>query len=281
MKRFSVLVAAAILPSALAQQWSCLSTCTEDVDWNDRDDWRGRGSGAFCGDDDFIEDLTECIATSKCSDADKSTLYQTIAQGCANNGVFLPQPQYASISATSGAPWPTAAWSSLADNWASGWTTKTGAPFPGVTGKPSGGAPWGGPGHWGGEWGPFLSGAWGPFRNDGSWTTGAWTSWWNGTACPSPDWAGWTEGPWTTNAEWTTWTDCIATTTATSVVTTTSGSAVDTSTSFGVRVAQAVSTDTSGSGLSVTDATPTGGAAGRTRAAGGLAVAALGAIVLL
>jgi len=264
MKSYAVLAAAAVLPGVLAQA-DCLSNCLTSVDWNRRD----RDTREFCGDEGFITDLTECIGESTCSEEDKSTFYETLAQACANSGYPLTESEYASYSATSGGAYPTEAWSSIADSWESAWETRTGPAYPGVTA-------------WGGVWGPFAGG-WGPFSKEGDWVSGHCTGWWNGTACPTPAWTGWTEGEWRSKADWTTWKSCSATTTATSVYTTTDGSATITSTSYGVKVAAAEATDSDDvSAQATASATDVpGAAAGRTQAAGGLVVAALGVIALL
>jgi hypothetical protein len=214
---------------------SCVDSCWQDI--------RNSASGCSAGDysclctDDVITKANSCIEQSSCSASDKSSVYEAIAQLCANSGATVTASPEATWSVTSGgSAWPTAwttnsAWTSAVSQW--------------------GGAPGGGPPGWngGGGWGPFGHGGpnhgWGPWAtaSSGAWTNGPWTNWWGGSACPPSTWSGWTSGPWGTNAPWTTWSGCTASTTATSVVTnvvTTSGSTVtQTSTDFGIQVAQA------------------------------------------
>ena len=96
-----------------------------------------------------------------------------------------------------------------------------------------------------GGWnGPPFNGGFGPFTNNGPWTTGPWTSWWNGNGggmgnCPPATWPGWTQGSWATSAPWTTWTACIATGTTTAVYTTNINGIIQTYTSVGVAFAEA------------------------------------------
>jgi hypothetical protein len=75
---------------------------------------------------------------------------------------------------------------------------------------------------------------------------------------------GWTESSWSTAAPWTSWSSCTASTTATNYYTTTlPNGAVQTTTNFGIRVAQAATDLYSGAAARPTNfAGVFGGAAG-------------------
>jgi len=257
-------VVAVFATSALAQWPSCANDCANDADfYND--------PSGFCADDSKISSANSCIAKSSCSDSDKSTIYQFIAQACANTGATITAGPEATFSPTSGGPWPTGT-----DGWGS-WSK----------------GPWGTNGPWGSnsDWttwttkgGPWKSGGWpfgghtsewGPWASNGPWQSGPWTAWWGDKDCPGSTWSGWTNGPWGTNAPWTTWTGCTAQTTATNVLTSTiSGSAVRI-TQYGVKVAEATgAAATTGSGTA-TAAAATSSSTG----AGAMKTAGVGAVV--
>ncbi|PSK51620.1 hypothetical protein B9Z65_2887 [Elsinoe australis] len=225
---------------------SCLSNCTNDLGGVN---WAQGGLTSLCGNGTAVDTVNSCVADSDCSDSDKQSTYQVIAQICANAGSPVSASPEATYSATSGGtnyPTGTGSWAS----YASMFSTLTGAP----SAVPTGAGGWGpGSGH-----GPFGAGGpgngYGPWgSNSGSWTNGPWTSWWGGSACPPSTWSGWTSGSWSSNAPWTTWTACTASTTSTGVVTTTvttgGTTRAATSTNFGLQLAQA-STSPSSTGAS-------------------------------
>ncbi|KAF2857369.1 hypothetical protein K470DRAFT_223510 [Piedraia hortae CBS 480.64] len=162
--------------------------------------------------------------------------------------------------------WTSAAGVTSLPTASSQWASLTSAhPLPSQLSSIAGaGTAWGGPqgaGHpgWnpGAGLGPFGAGmanGWGPWAtiSNRPWTSGPWTAWWGTNACPPSTWSGWTSGPWASGAPWTTWSACTASTTATSVITatiTTGGTqSVQTTTSFGVKVAQASGDLSSASG---------------------------------
>jgi len=129
---------------------SCVSSCWQDL--------RGDSTSYsdFCT-GDKLNTLNSCIASSDCSDADKESTYQVIAQGCANAGQTPTASQQATFSATSGgSAWPTAwtsnsAYASALSSWKTQ-TTGAPAPFgawgPGNDGNSSDGPAGRGPGGW-------------------------------------------------------------------------------------------------------------------------------------
>jgi hypothetical protein len=144
---------------------SCVSSCWQDLrgDSNSYTD--------FCT-GDKLNTLNSCIADSDCSDSDKESTYQVIAQGCANAGQTPTASQQATFSATSGKDIPT-------------------------SGSGNGyGGPWrGGQGNKGGDW--TTNSDW------QSWTSAhptptvtdsaAWSSWYSSAGWPtaSSEWSSW------------------------------------------------------------------------------------------
>jgi hypothetical protein len=78
---------------------SCLDSC-----WNDLHN--DNNYADFCNGAD-LDTLNSCIAASDCTDADKESTYQVIAQGCANAGQTPTASQQATFSVTSGKNSPT------------------------------------------------------------------------------------------------------------------------------------------------------------------------------
>jgi hypothetical protein len=146
---------------------SCVSSCWQDLQGSDASSYTDFCTG------DKLNTLNSCIASSDCSDADKESTYQIIAQGCANAGQTPTASQQATFSATSGKNIPT----------------------PG-SGNGIGGGPWqGGQGSKSGEW--TTNSDW------QSWTSAhptptatdsaAWSSWYSSAGWPtaSSDWSSW------------------------------------------------------------------------------------------
>lgn len=149
---------------------SCVSSCWQDL--------RGDSTSYsdFCT-GDKLNTLNSCIADSDCSDDDKESTYQVIAQGCANAGATPTASQQATFSATSGKNIPTS------------------------------GGPWNGNGGPGGPWrggqGSKNGGDWTTNSNWQSWTSAhptptvtdsaAWSSWYASAGWPtaSSDWSSW------------------------------------------------------------------------------------------
>lgn len=149
---------------------SCVSSCWQDL--------RGDSTSYsdFCT-GDKLNTLNSCIADSNCSDDDKESTYQVIAQGCANAGATPTASQQATFSATSGKNTPTS------------------------------GGPWNGNGGPGGPWrggqGSKTGGDWTTNSNWQSWTSAhptptvtdsaAWSSWYASAGWPtaSSDWSSW------------------------------------------------------------------------------------------
>lgn len=143
---------------------SCVSDCWQDL----RGDY-GSFSDFCTG--DTLNTLNSCIADSDCSDSDKDSTYQAIAQGCANAGQSVTASPQATFSATSG----------------------KNLPSPGF-GEPGAGGPWRGQGK-GGDW--TTNSDW------QSWTSAhptptvtdfaAWSSWASDAGWPtaSSDWSSW------------------------------------------------------------------------------------------
>ncbi|KAK8210693.1 hypothetical protein IWZ01DRAFT_290713 [Phyllosticta capitalensis] len=232
MKSQTIFVAAVASMASQAFAWpaNCANNCANK--WND---W-SQGS-TLCKNTTAIDDFNSCIGSSSCSDSDKNSAYQAIAQICANNGVTITAAPEATFSVTSGGSAYPSAWSS--------WANANGGNGVGAAGW----TPGNGKGPFGGQ------SPWGGFGSSGAWTNGPWTSWWGGSVCPPSSWSGWTSGPWSTNAPWTSWTACTATTTASSVYTTTFAGntpgvatpVVSTGTSYGIKVAQATSSSSASS----------------------------------
>lgn len=171
----SLAAAAALISSAYAQGWpSCANDCLSK-------DW-GSSYSSLCADSGKVDAANSCMAGSSCSEADKNSVYQWIAQACANSGVTLSQPPEATWSATSGG-----------------------------SNYPPGGSGWGGPGnghgngnghngngeHGGGNWG---YNGWSPTGTASS----AWASYTsahpNGPS--SGDWASFTSAYGVSNGPW-------------------------------------------------------------------------------
>jgi hypothetical protein len=158
---------------------SCVSSCWQDL--------RGDSTSYsdFCT-GDKLNTLNSCIASSDCSDADRESTYQVIAQGCANAGQTPTASQQATFSATSGKNIPTS------------------GPWSGGVGGPGG--PWGGQGS-------KTGGDWTTNSNWQSWTSAhptptvtdsaAWSSWYASAGWPtaSSDWSSWASAKgWPTSA---------------------------------------------------------------------------------
>ncbi|KAF2460498.1 hypothetical protein BDY21DRAFT_335578 [Lineolata rhizophorae] len=296
-----IAVAAALLSSKAAAQWwfngpDCASDCWDL--WDDDDcDWSDNGpGGCLCGNSTAVDTVNSCIADSDCSDDDKSSIYQTIAQACVNLGTPVSATPEATYSVTSGgSSWPTATWTSAGGNWGPGgphgpWHSSSDGDWDdwgmGTTRGPH--MPWstGGPG----PFGPGgMHGGWGPWGSSGSWTSGPWTNWWGSTdSCPGSTWSGWTSGDWNSTAPWTTWSACTASTSSIEVTTTGADGAQSVSTSLSIQVAQATQDstgeatgDATGDAASATDSD---GAAPRATAMGvmgGAAAAAIGGLLIL
>jgi len=146
---------------------SCVSSCWQDL--------RGDSTSYsdFCT-GDALNTLNSCIASSDCSDDDKESTYQVIAQGCANAGQTPTASQQATFSATSGKNTPTP----VAD---------------------------------GGNGGPWRGGP-GQGSKSGDWTTNSdWQSWTSAHPTPtvtdSAAWSSWASSAgWpTASADWSSW----------------------------------------------------------------------------
>lgn len=214
-----------------------------------------KDTSAFCQNNTAIGVINSCIASSSCSESEKTDAYRGVAQACINADVVITAQPEATFSVTSdGSAWP------------STWT--------------SGAHPWGS----GGPFGPGHGGGWGPWGSQGQWTSGPWTSWWNDNDrgpghCPNRSWPGWTSGSWSSGAPWTSWTACTCYATSTTTVTATAGSGQPTtSVSYVYRVAEAASA----SSMSSTAAADTSNAAMPVSVGPGILVAgALAAVFAL
>jgi hypothetical protein len=141
---------------------SCVSSCWQNLSGD------ASSYADFCT-GDKLNTLNSCIADSTCSDADKESTYQVIAQGCANAGQTPTASQQASFSATSGKNIPTSIGG--AGPWRGGngqskgdWTTNS-------------------------DWQSWTSAHPTPTASDSA----AWSSWYASAGWPttSSDWSSW------------------------------------------------------------------------------------------
>ena len=170
---------------------SCVSSCWSNV----------HSSGDYCA-ANTISSANSCIASSSCSDSEKSDTYKAVAQLCANAGTSVTAAPEATWSATSGK------WSTTRGAWGHGFSGRPGGGWNGHSGNapwPTGSSEWSVFTSWTAAesitgW-PTASSEWAAFTSAHPVPTGlnSMASWWSANGFPGG--SAWPTA-WTTNSAW-------------------------------------------------------------------------------